>query len=291
MVTNGLEYRKTTSDGTTMDAMPQPAHAKPGRDRLLLAVAVIALFALYDIWGAWTEVGDKSGFAHGSGWTLTVIVEVYGACALWAWLAEAPGPRSRRFAKWSAAIVLILSFAGQASSHLTARDAIPPPVVVVFVSVLPVIVLAMIAVLVHFRIKDRADASEAARQDEKDAEIAALRADLEAEREALQPLRDALAAAQQEAGESAAKRAILERKLAAQATSRKRANSPRAKSATTRAKQASKEDVDARTKALEILEVEPGISGAELGPRVGMSKRWGQLHKPELVAMAADLEQ
>jgi hypothetical protein len=47
----------------------------------------------------------------------------------------------------------------------------------------------------------------------------------------------------------------------------------------------------AKRKALRILADEPDISGAKLAERVGMSKRWGQLHKPELVAMAADLEE
>lgn len=32
-----------------------------------------------------------------------------------------------------------------------------------------------------------------------------------------------------------------------------------------------------QAEALSILAVEPGISGAKLGPRVGMSARWGQL--------------
>ena len=93
-----------------MDAMPtQPAHAKPARrDHLLWFVGVIAAFALYDVWGSWTEVGNKSGFSHGTGWTLTVVVEAFAVCALIAWLADAPGPRSRRFAKWSALIVFAL---------------------------------------------------------------------------------------------------------------------------------------------------------------------------------------
>lgn len=95
MATTGAGYQDRPGEGNTMDGMPNPpAHAKPARrDILLWAVAVIAGFALYDIWGAWAEVGDKSGFAHGTGWTLTVIVEVFGVCALCAWLAPAgPGP-------------------------------------------------------------------------------------------------------------------------------------------------------------------------------------------------------
>ena len=46
-----------------------------------------------------------------------MIVEAFGICALVAWLADAPGPRSRRFAMWSAVIVFALSLVGQVSSH------------------------------------------------------------------------------------------------------------------------------------------------------------------------------
>jgi hypothetical protein len=250
-----------------------------------------------------------SGFPRIDGvptdWVLAVAVEAYWGYALYAWLAAAPGPRSRAMAMWSCAVVFALSLVSQVSYHeLTAPAGVTTGrrFVIGFASALPVIILALIAVLIHLRHLDRTEAAaaEQARQEaEREAyaaaaktdERTALRAELAAERDALQPLRDALADAQQQAEESAEKRAILERKLAAQTTSRKRANPPRAKSASARAKQAQEKDVDARTKALDVLAAEPGISGAELGPRVGMSKRWGQLHKPELVAMAADLEE
>jgi hypothetical protein len=281
-----------------MDPMPQPAHARPARRDHLWVLAVIAICALFEVWVSWVTIGSMSGFPKIGGarglptaWTLAVTSEAYWGYALYAWLAGAPGPRSRRFAMWSFAVVFVLSLIGQAASHLVPQGTVPPPEVVVFITSLPVIVLALIAVLVHLRQLDREESAEAEQQDMKAGEIAALRAELATEREALQPLRDALAGAQREAEEGAANRAILERKLAAQTPPRKRANAPRAKSASARAKQAQEKDVDARTKALDVLAAEPGISGAELGPRVGMSKRWGQLHKPELVAMAADLEQ
>ena len=82
------------------------------------------MFALYDMWGAWTKLGNKSGFAHGTGWTLTVIVEAYWGYALFAWLA-APGRRSRRFAMWSAFGVFVLSLIGQGASHLAAHASHP----------------------------------------------------------------------------------------------------------------------------------------------------------------------
>ena len=48
-----------------------PAHARPARRDHLWVLAVIAGFALFDVWESWTQVGNKSGFAHGTGWTLS----------------------------------------------------------------------------------------------------------------------------------------------------------------------------------------------------------------------------
>lgn len=274
--------------------MPESASAKPARDHLWVLV-IIAACVLAEVWASWVTIGAKSGFPEIGGvptdWTLAVTTEAYWGYALYAWLAASPGPRSRRFAMWSAAAVFALSIAGQSLAHLTAGPHHKPPAaVVVFVTSLPVVVLALIAVLIHLRQKDREELAKAVRQDVKDAELAALRERLEALAGETAPLREALAAAQRDVEAGAAKRAILERKLAAQTPPRKRASRPRAKSAAARATQAQEEDVDARTKALAVLAAEPDISGAELGPRVGMSKRWGQMHKPDLAAMAADLE-
>jgi hypothetical protein len=266
-------------------------HPKAARDHLWV-LAVIAAFALFDVWGAWAQVGDKSGFAvghTGTGWTLTVIVEAAAGYFLFAWFS-APGRRSRRFAMCSAFATLALSFVGQGASSIAAEAQLPAWLAV-FVKDLPVVVLALIAVLIHMRRLDREDAGTAARQDVKDAEIGALRERLEALAGETAPLREALAAAQEQAAQDAQQRAQLERKLAAQTEARKRATPPRAKRADARAAQAQEDDVSARTKALAVLAAEPGISGAQLGLRVGMSKRWGQDHKPELVAMAADLEE
>jgi len=286
-----------------MDAMPTaPAHAKPARrDHLLWVVAVIAAFALYDIWGSWTEVGNKSGFAHGTGWTLTVIVEVYGGCALFAWLASPPGPRSRRFAMWSAVIVFALSLIGQSSAHLTARSQIPPAAVVVFVSVLPVIMLALIAFLVHLRHLDRAAAAETERQaaetaertaaeTAEGAEIAALREALEAQREAAAAARNERDAALAEGAEATAKAEVTARKLAAAqaaaAAARRTRKAPQKKGAGGAATRVPR-DVDVQAEALAIIAAEPDIKGKELGPRVGRSERWGQDFKNNLSGSAA----
>jgi hypothetical protein len=167
-------------------------HSQPAtgsrRDHLWVLV-IIAGFALFDVWEAWSEVGNKSGFAHGTGWTLTVIVEAFAGYCLFAWF-DAPGPRSRRFAMWSAITALALSMIGQGASVLAAHT-MPPLWLMVFVRILPVIVLALIAVLVHLRRLDREDgereqaALERAEADERAAlraEVTALRAELETAR-------------------------------------------------------------------------------------------------------------
>jgi hypothetical protein len=281
-------------DEVTIMAMPNtPAHAKPSGYDHAWVLVVVAAFALYDVWESWTQVGNKSGYAHGTGWTLTVIVEVFAAYCLFAWF-DAPGRRSRQFAMWSAFAVLGLSLIGQGSSTLAAH-ATPPVWLAVFVKDLPVVVLALIALLVHVRRLDRAGAAQHLAAEEAVAadDRAALRAEMEALRAELETAQGSLAAAQDEIAQAAQDRANLARKLdaanRAKDRANARANTPRNGRANPRAKQ-EPSDVDARTKALKVLSDEPGISGRQLGPRVGMSERWGQLHRDELAAMAADLE-
>ena len=223
--------------GVTMAGMPQtPAHAKRSarRDHLWV-LAVIAGFALFDVWESWTQVGNKSGFAHGTGWTLTVIVEAYAGYALFAWFG-APGVRSRRFAMWSAFAVLALSLVGQGSSSVAAH-AMPPTWLAVFVKDLPVVVLALIALLIHVRRLDREDAAEAVRRENEAACAAAeeaaaaddratLRADLEAAHAALEAAERARDVAQQEAAQATAKADAAARKLAAQKPKRTRTTGP-----------------------------------------------------------------
>jgi hypothetical protein len=64
---------------------------------------------------------------------------------------------------WSAALVFTLSLAGQGSAHLVAPGKNPPAGLVVFVTALPVIVLALIAILIHLRQLDREEAGAAER--------------------------------------------------------------------------------------------------------------------------------
>ena len=296
-----------------MAPMPiTPAHAKPvSRRDHLWVLAIVAAFAFYDVWVAWTQLGNKSGFAHGTGWTLTVIVELYWGYAGFAWLAGAPGLRSRRFAMFSAFGVFGLSLVGQGSSYL-AVGRTPPVPVVVFVRLLPVIVLALLMVLVHLRHLDRADAEavaeEAARvaaeaeqvaaaADERvalRAQLDALRAEVTAAEETMRAELEAAVTArddaQQEAELAAAKAERLTRKLAT-GSSRNGRIKPPANGGRRGANAQVPKDVDARAEALTLLMVDPAISGAKLGAAVGKSERWGQLLKSELATVPADPEE
>jgi hypothetical protein len=154
------------------------------RDHLWV-VFVIAACCVFEVWASWVTIGSLSGFPkiggpHGfsTDWTLAVTTEAYWGYALYSWLAAAPGPRSRRFAMWSAGAVFILSLTGQGAAHLLKPGQQPGPALVVFVTSLPVITLALIAVLVHLRQLDREEAEETQRAAERrEREAARLRAE------------------------------------------------------------------------------------------------------------------
>lgn len=138
----------------------------PRKDHLWVLV-IIAACALLEVWASWVTIGSMSGFPElfktiPTDWTLAVTTEAYWGYALYSWLAAAPGPRSRRFAMWSASAVFLLSLTGQGSAHLVKPGTPPPTPLIVFVTALPVIVLALIAVLVHLRQADREETEKAA---------------------------------------------------------------------------------------------------------------------------------
>lgn len=227
------------------DTTPAVTDGAPARDRdHLWVLALIAVCVLIEVWASWILLGSLSGFPKIGGskgfptdWTLAVTTEAYWGYALYAWLAASAGHRSREFAKWSAAGVFLLSLVGQGAAHLLKPGTAPAPALVVFVSSLPVIVLALIAVLVHLRQADREEAAAAWRK-AKEAEAAAEtaraeadeRASLRRENAALSAARDAdvsvfqarldeaasaLASAQQETAQALRRAEALERKLAA----------------------------------------------------------------------------
>ena len=273
-----------------MDDMPNAAaHAKPQRSDHLWVLFLIAVCCLAETWASWVGIGALSGFPKlgrmPTDWTLAVVVEAYWGYALYAWLAASPGQRSRRFAMWSAAAVFVLSLIGQAAYHLAARaHAVPSAAVVVFVTALPVVVLALIAVLVHLRHLDRAGAAEAVAATAAAQELAAVRAELDAERAALQPLRDAFAEAEAGRDEAVANAEALTRKLEAVSAQRKRkrtAQKPPAKSA-------QEDDLTTEARALTLLDEDPSLRGprmgGELARRLGVSPPTGRRLHAKLTA-------
>jgi hypothetical protein len=285
-----------------MDTVTKPgAHAREaGRRDHLWVLFIIAGCALIEVWASWVLIGGMSGFpkiggAHGvpTDWTLAVTSEAYWGYALYSWLAGASGPRSRRFAMWSFGAVFILSLIGQGASHLVPQGAKPSAVLVVFVTSLPVLVLALIAVLVHLRQLDREEAAEVAEDN-------ALRSALDAARAARDAAQEELAGARAELAEVTAKAEALTRKLASVSTPKSRRGSGAKRGASSRANKAPAsapnsgagsppEEVGVATEfeAVDILKKEPGISGSELGRRLNVSERYGQILKNRYGPVAA----
>lgn len=276
--------------------MSKTAQHAAKRDHLWV-LFIIAACVLLEVWVSWVTIGSNSGFPRIGGkfptdWTLGVTTEAYWGYALYAWLGAASGRRSRRFAMYSAAAVFTLSLVGQGSAHLVRPGVPPPATLVVFVSALPVIILALIAILIHLRQLDREEAEQTARRErEAEAEAerlaaanderAALRAEIETLNAAVADAETARREAERTAAAAEAKAAALTRKLEARPGA-KGTRKAAAKQGRTSPAAKVPNDVDARAEALRILDAEPGITGAELAKRCGgMSERWGQLRKKE----------
>ena len=193
---------------------------------------LIAAPAAVAIWSGWVGLGGMAGFGivHplpgimdsvriDTAITLPVGVEAYGAYALWVWLSGRGGDRTLSFARRSAIGALALGCLGQVIFHLLAAahwNAAPWPVVVA-VACLPVVTLAFAATLIHMTRAD-ATAAEAAASEKaaaEGAELAELRAALEAEREVREAAEAGHEEAEQKAAELTAKAEVLTRKLAA----------------------------------------------------------------------------
>src|SRR6185437_1682598 len=306
-VTPGVGYPDRAEDRMTIDGMT-PAHAKPVRKDRLWVLGIVAICCLIKVWPSWVGIGAAAGFPviggkHGmpTDWTLAVIVEAYWAYAVYAWLAAPAGRRSTAFAMGSAAGVFVLSLIGQGAEQWMAASA-----VAAFANDMPVLILALIAVLVHLRHVDRAE-SEATEQAQRAAELeaheegaaaderAALRAELEAAQAALETERQAASAAAQRAEQAEAKTERLTRKLAGQNPNRTRTKNPNEGRRTdpnaapngnpnSAPETRVPKDVNARTEALGYWLANPDITGAELGEKCGRGERWGQMRKAEFAA-------
>ena len=225
---------------------------------------------------------------------------------------------------WTAGVMFALSLLGQESGHLLAasHEIAPPVFVVALVTALPLISLALVAVLVHLRQADR-DASAALTRAAGEAEKrAGLRAELETARGQLDAERRARTAAQQEAARlagaeaaraeavtarddalaaaeaaqgallGAERRAARAEDRAARAERKAGAHAgPRhARTGTTAEAPAGRTQLeiarDARAKAEGILAERPDISGSELAELCGMKERWGQTVKKQVAERA-----
>jgi hypothetical protein len=273
------------------------------RDHLWVVV-VIAACALLEVWASWLGIASVSGFPKlgpvTTGWILPVTTEAYWAYALFAWLAGASGPRSRKFAMCSAIAMFILSLAGQESGHLLAiANRTAPWYVVAFVTPLPLIAIGLIAILVHLRQADREEAEterrkvleaerlaaiERAEADERAwlrRELEALSAQREADVSALGAKLDeaasALASARREAAEALRRAEALDRKLAAMSDRKP----PRPRKATVEgdreSAQATAGDGDLTTELAALMELRANPElrkprmGGELARKVGVS--------------------
>jgi hypothetical protein len=290
-----------------MDAVTQTpgAHAKPAaRHDHLWVLFTIAACVLAEVWASWVGIGSISGFPRIDGvptdWVLAVAMEAYWGYALYAWLVASPGPRSRAMAMWSCAVVFLMSLTGQILYHeLTAAPSTPPGrrVVIAFSTSLPVIVLALIAVLIHLRHADRAEAdqvAEAAELAERQAAIeraeaderTTLRADLSALREELEAAQTARQVAEDEAAETLRRAEKLAAKLATVSDQK-----PRKKPA---GENAQGDDVTTELRALMELKADPDLTkprmGGELARRLGVSSATGRrLHGRLAAGVAAEL--
>jgi hypothetical protein len=283
------------------------AHAKPAaRHDHLWVLFTIAACVLAEVWASWVGIGSISGFPRIDGvptdWVLAVAMEAYWGYALYAWLVASPGPRSRAMAMWSCAVVFLMSLTGQILYHeLTAAPSTPPGrrVVIAFSTSLPVIVLALIAVLIHLRHADRAEAdqvAESAELAERQAateraeadERTALRAEAEASRVAREEAVADLDTARAELSAAVMKAEALTRKLETAtgrkrgaATGRKRGTvTGRKQSPVTPAATASLSPeaagMDLDTEALVLKYIGEGHSASEAGVMAGVTDGRGR---------------
>ncbi len=259
-----------------------PAHAKPKDHTWVLFVIAAAVLA--EVWASWVGIGAISGFpAIGripTDWVLAVAMEAYWGYALYAWLVASPGPRSRAMAMWSCAAVFVLSIIGQVLYHeITAPPGTAPGkrVVIGFVTSLPVIVLALIAVLIHLRQRDREEAAEVVRRDalaeelaaEKAAREAADAARVEALREVATLTRKLVAAGRKQPRKSAG------------ATGRKPAGNPvpataRKQEPATASGEAADETADLDSEALVLQYMSEGLSASAAGIKAGLTDSRGR---------------
>lgn len=268
--------------------------ATPHRRDHLWVLFLIAVCVLAEVWASWVGIGAISGFPTigriPTDWVLAMAMEAYWGYALYAWLVASPGPRSRAMAMWSCGVVFTFSLIGQVLYHeITAPAGTPfgKRFVIGFVTSLPVIVLALIAVLIHLRHMDREEAAKAARKAAREAERVAaeaaaadertmLRAELETVMAVKETLASELEAARGELVQAVAKTEALTRKLAGNGT-RKRGTATGRKQGREPAPATAPEDMpDVDREALVLRYLADGKSASAAGRLAGLSDSRGR---------------
>ena len=274
-------------------------HAATPRQDHLWVLFVIAACVLAEVWASWVGIGSISGFPKighiPTDWVLAMAMEAYWGYALYAWLVASPGPRSRSMAMWSCGVVFVLSLTGQVLYHeITAPAGTPigKRIVIGFVTSLPVIVLALIAVLIHMRHIDRAEMTEAAEEAALDTELADASAALRQAEADRDTARDEAAQATQAMAVLQEQMAALEAKLEAALKGDTAKRQPPRRSAAPKPPartggETEEEKLGTEVAALAIIAEEPDISGSELGRRLGTTPGYGRTLMRKLVSASA----
>ena len=267
-----------------MATMPTPAaHAKPapgGRIAAWLCLVIAgAATVTFNIVHAWRSgMASPLGFVEG-------VVPVALAMIVSHLVATSP---AGKFLKGITFAVMIGALALSVRATGTVVAPAAGPLWWLYGAVVDTAALVSLQVLLSLRSRaaqyerDRA-AAETAVADER----VALRRELEAQREAFSAAQAERDEAQKEAADIIAKAEVMERKLAAAAGSKRTRRTTQKKVAAAPATKVPR-DVSVQAEALAILTAEPGISGKDLGDRVGRSERWGQDFKKNLAGSAAD---
>lgn len=154
------------ADAAAADPRHSPSSHSRNRAPRSWPLLVLALPAAVAVWTGWVGIGQMTGFGQvhplpgiwnsfhlNTAITLPIGVEAYAAYALRAWLTSNPAvtARTRRFARWSAILSLLLGMAGQVTYHLLtqAHTTHAPGGITTAVACLPVLVLGMGAALAH----------------------------------------------------------------------------------------------------------------------------------------------
>jgi hypothetical protein len=279
-----------------MDDMTQtPAHARnPRRPEGLIAAWLCMIIAgvttvTFNCWHA---------FHSAMAWPVAILVGLAPVALAMVVSHLVAVSRAGRFLKAVTFAVMV----GAMALSVRATGAVVAPAFGdlwwLFGAVIDTGALVALQVLLSLKAKAARDetqraASEAAAADER----TALRADLEALRAEVAPLRERLAATESERDAANAKAESLAAKLAARKPNRTRTKAPNAgrrknpNAAPNGNPNAAPEtvvpdDFDARAEALEAYLSDPKISGKDLGAKVGLGERWGQLRKAEFAKSA-----